>query len=66
VSCLVKKTNGTNNNNNNNSSEPMDDDEFDGFKFTEDVVDKKTMFADETNVAIVSFANDTEINIEDL
>jgi hypothetical protein len=24
------------------------------------------MFADETNVAIVSFANDTEINIDDL
>ena len=40
--------------------------EVDGFKFTEDVVDKKTMFADETNVAIVSFANDTEINIDDL
>lgn len=61
LSLLVKKTNGTNN----TSSEPVDD-EFEGFKFTEDVVDKKTMFADETNVAIVSFANDTEINIDDL
>jgi hypothetical protein len=62
---LIKKTNGTNNNN--SSSEPIDDDdEFDGFKFTEDAVDKKTMFADETNVAVVSFANDTQINIEDL
>jgi hypothetical protein len=61
LSLLVKKTNGTNN----SSSEPVDD-EFEGFKFTEDVVDKKTMFADETNVAIVSFANDTEINIDDL
>lgn len=66
VNLLIKKTNGTNNNN--SSSEPIDDDddEFDGFKFTEDVVDKKTMFADETNVAVVTFANDTQINIDDL
>ena len=62
LGLLIKKTNCTN-----SSSEPNDiDDEFDGFKFTEDVVDKKTMFADDTNVAVVSFADDAEINIDDL
>jgi hypothetical protein len=39
----------------------------DGFVFTEHVVDKRTMFADVSgNEAVVSFANDEEINIDDL
>lgn len=66
LNLLIKKANGTNHNNN-SSSEPIDDDdEFDGFKFTEDAVDKKTMFADETIAPVVSFAHDTEINIDEL
>jgi hypothetical protein len=42
-------------------------DEPEGFVFTEHVVDKRTMFADTSgNEAVVSFANDEEINIDDL
>ena len=41
--------------------------EPEGFVFTEHVVDKRTMFADVSgNEAVVSFANDEEINIDDL
>ena len=38
-----------------------------GFKFSENIVDKKTMFANDiTNVAVVSFENEQEVNIDDL
>lgn len=44
-----------------------DADQPEGFVFTEHVVDKRTMFADVSgNEAVVSFANDEEINIDDL
>jgi hypothetical protein len=43
-------------------------DQPEGFVFTEHVVDKKTMFADDVsgNEAVVSFTNDEEVNIDDL
>lgn len=62
LNLLIKKANGTAG----NVETTVEDDEFEGFKFTEEVVDKKTMFADTTNVAVVSFENDEEINIDDL
>ncbi len=64
LNLLIKKSNS------NGSSvveaTTVEDDEFEGFKFTEEVVDKKTMFATSENVAVVTFENDEEINIDDL
>jgi hypothetical protein len=50
-------------------SEGEDEEEeiVEGFKFSENIVDKKTMFANDiTNVAVVSFENAQEVNIDDL
>ncbi len=44
-----------------------DEDAGDGFRFCENAVDKKTMFANDiTNVAVVSFSGDQEVDIDDL
>jgi hypothetical protein len=51
--------------NNNNNHIDDDGDDRNGFVFTESVVDAKTMFAEDVT-AVVSFANDEEINIDDL
>jgi translation initiation factor IF-1 len=46
--------------------EDGDNDEF-GFKFTDKIVDNKTMFANDiTNVAIVSFDGEQEVSFDDL
>ena len=65
LSLLNKKSNV--NDLKDNHDDDDEEDEKDRFKFTEEIVDKKTMFADnDTNAAIVNFENDEEINIDDL
>lgn len=60
LKLLISKNNATN-----VEADKDDEEVVDGFKFTENIVDKTTMFA-VTNEALVNFDEDEEINIDDL